>query len=167
MNTARVGMFGHSFGGATAAAVLAADPRFAAGINLDGFIIGPVARQGLSKPFLIVGSSYHEPGEQDPSWSTFLPRLTGWHRWFRVNDAGHYRFIDLGGSVRKWGLEEQIKPGNPEAWRLVFGDIDDRLSQEIVIRLTSAFFLHFLYGLPAPILNDPQRFYRLVEDRTP
>lgn len=163
MNTARVGMFGHSFGGATAAAVLAADPRFAAGVNLDGFIIGPVARQGLSKPFLMLGSSYHEPG-QDPSWTTFLPRLTGWHRWFRVNDAGHYRFIDLGGSARKWGLREKFN--DPEDWRLVFGDIGDRLSQEIVIRLTSAFFLHFFYGVPAPILNDPQRFYPLVEDRT-
>ncbi len=166
MNTARVGMFGHSFGGGTAAAVLAADPRFVAGINLDGLIIGPVARQGLTKPFLMLGSSYHEPG-QDPSWTTFLPRLTGWHRWLRINDAGHYRFIDLGGSVRKWGLEEQIKPNDPETWRLVFGDIDDRLSQEIVIRLTSAFFCQFLYGIPAPILNHPQRFYPLIEDRTP
>ncbi len=163
MDTARVGMFGHSFGGGTAAAVLAADPRFVAGVNLDGFIIGPVARQGLTKPFLMLGSSWHDT-VNDSSWADFLPRLTGWHRWFRVNDAGHYRFIDFGGSVRKWGLEGQV---DPENWRLVFGDIDDALSQEIMIRLTSAFFRHFLCGAPAPILNDPQRFYPLIEDLTP
>lgn len=165
MDTTRVGMFGHSFGGGTTAAVLAADPRFAAGVNLDGFIIGPVARQGLTKPFLMLGSWYHDP-MMDPTWADFLPRLTGWHRWFRINDAGHYRFIDFGGSVRKWGLEQKIKPLNPEAWLQNFGDIDDQLSQEIMIRLTSAFFRHFLRGAPAPILNHPNRYYPLVEDKT-
>jgi predicted dienelactone hydrolase len=165
LDTARVGMFGHSFGGGTTAAVMRADRRFVAGVNLDGFIIGPVAQTGLDRPFLVLGSSYHEPG-QDPSWGQFLPRLTGWHRWFRVNDAGHYRFIDLGGSVRKWGLEEVIKPTDPETWRLVFGDIGDRVSQEIVIRLTSAFFGRFLHGRPSPLLHSPERFYPQVEDRT-
>jgi hypothetical protein len=83
-----------------------------------------------------------------------------------VNDAGHYRFIDLGGSVRKWGLEEAIKPSAPETWRLNFGDIDDRTSQEIVIRLTSAFFGRFLKGRPSPILTCPSAFYPQIEDRT-
>jgi predicted dienelactone hydrolase len=165
MDTARVGMFGHSFGGATTAAVMSQDPRFVAGVNLDGFIIGPVATTGLDRPFLVLGSSYHAPG-QDPSWSTFLPALSGWHRWYRVNDAGHYRFIDLGGSVRKWGLEEQIKPTDPETWRLVFGDIDDRTSQRIVIDLTAAFFRRFLHHRPAPILEHPTRRYPQVEDMT-
>ena len=41
----------------------------------------------------------------DPSWSMFLSALSGWHKWYRLRDAGHYRFIDLGGSVRKRGLE--------------------------------------------------------------
>jgi hypothetical protein len=35
------------------------------------------------------------------------------------------RFIDLGGSVRKWGLDQQIKPTDPDTWRRVFGDIGD------------------------------------------
>jgi dienelactone hydrolase len=165
MDTRRVGMFGHSFGGATAAAVMHADRRFAAGVNLDGLLVGPVATAGLDRPFLLLGSSYHEPG-QDPSWTTFLPALTGWHRWIRVLDAGHYRFIDLGGSVRKWGLEEEIKPVNPDVWRTVFGDIGDQLSQEIVVRLTASFFERFLRGQPAPILERPAEFYPQLEDRT-
>jgi predicted dienelactone hydrolase len=160
LETRRVGMFGHSFGGGTAAAVMHEDRRFVAGADLDGFVIGPVATAGLDRPFLVLGSSYHEPG-QDPSWSTFLPALTGWHRWLRVDDAGHYRFIDLGGSVRKWGLEEQIKPADPETWRLVFGDIGDRISQQIDIRLTAAFFTRFLAGEPVPWPRFPQ-----VEDLT-
>jgi predicted dienelactone hydrolase len=166
MDTRRVGMFGHSFGGGTAAAVMHADRRFVAGVNLDGFIIGPVATGGLDRPFLLLGSSYHD-AEFDPSWATFLPALTGWHRWFRLADAGHYRFIDFGGSVRKWGLEETVKPVDPENWRLVFGDIDDELSQEIVIRVTGSFFERFLHREPAPILNRPTDFYPELIDLTP
>ena len=36
LDVSRVGIFGHSFGGATAAAAVERDPRFRAGINLDG-----------------------------------------------------------------------------------------------------------------------------------
>lgn len=165
MDTARVGIFGHSFGGGTAAAVMHEDRRFVAGVNLDGFIIGPVAQRGLDRPFLVLGSSYHDT-VMDPSWAAFLPRLRGWHRWLRLRDAGHYRFIDLGGSVRRWGLEEQIKPADPETWRTVFGDIGDEVSQEIVTRLTASFFECFLLRRPAPILDRPGDYYPEIADLT-
>lgn len=125
-----MGIYGHSFGGATAAAVLVEDWRFAAGVNLDGFIIGPTATQGLSKPFLTVGSSYHDP-IQDPSWASFLPALTKWWRWFQVDDAGHYRFIDLGGSVNALGLDA-MRELDPVLWEQIFGDVPDEQSQQIV-----------------------------------
>jgi hypothetical protein len=141
-----------------------------AGVNLDGLVVGPVRQAGLDRPFLVLGSSYHDIVAKpdtvlDESWVDFLPRLTGWHRWLRVNDAGHYRFIDVGGSVRKWGLDF-LRTAQPETWRTVFGDIDDRLSQEILVNLTSAFFARFLVGVPSPLLLCPTAFYPLVEDRT-
>jgi hypothetical protein len=92
-------MFGHSFGGATAAAVMHDDHRFVAGANLDGLCVGPVVDEGLSDPFLL-GSDNHDD-VFDPSWAKVLPRLSGSHRWFQLVGSGHYRFIDLGGSVRK------------------------------------------------------------------
>jgi len=102
-----MGMYGHSFGGSAAAAVLAADSRFVAGIDVDGFVIGPVSKQGVDKPFLVVGVASHDK-KLDPSWKTFLPALAGgnaWHRWSGVKNSGHYRFIDLGGSVTKWACQ--------------------------------------------------------------
>jgi dienelactone hydrolase len=165
MDTRRVGMFGHSFGGGTAAAVMHADRRFVAGVDLDGLVVGPVVQAGLRKPFLVLGSSYHDT-ELDPSWGEFLPRLSGWHKWLALRDTGHYRFIDLGGSAGKWGLEEKIKAIDPEIWRLNFGDIDDARGQEIVVRLTTAFFERFLCGQPAPILDRPESFYPELDDRT-
>jgi dienelactone hydrolase len=153
LDTRHAGMFGHSFGGGTTAAVLAADRRFAAGIDLDGFVIGPVARTGLRTPFLVLSSSYHDEA-YDPTWAAFLPRLTGWHRWFRLDDAGHYRFIDLGGSVHKWGLDA-LRTQDPETWRLVFGDVDDARSQHTTTRVVAAFFQHWLHARPEPILDHP------------
>lgn len=56
IDTTRVGYFGHSFGGATAANVMATDPRVAAGINFDGYLAGRAGLTGLDRPFLQVRS---------------------------------------------------------------------------------------------------------------
>ncbi|WP_170885576.1 alpha/beta hydrolase family protein [Bacillus alkalicellulosilyticus] len=48
----KVGMFGHSYGGATTAKTLATDERFKAGINMDGALYGNDVTQGLSQPFM-------------------------------------------------------------------------------------------------------------------
>lgn len=47
-----VGVFGHSFGGATSAVTLTKDNRFKAGINLDGFYFGNSYLDGFSQPFM-------------------------------------------------------------------------------------------------------------------
>ena len=51
LDLAKVGMFGHSLGGATAAKAMAADARISAGINLDGsmFLANPALHQNISK----------------------------------------------------------------------------------------------------------------------
>lgn len=49
----RVGVFGVSTGGATAAEVLSTDPRFKAGANLDGTLRGDTPNASLSQPFLM------------------------------------------------------------------------------------------------------------------
>ena len=52
IDTARAGVFGHSFGGATAVQGIANDPRFLAGLNIDGNVWGSVP--ALDRPFLWV-----------------------------------------------------------------------------------------------------------------
>jgi len=49
-------MFGHSLGGATAAAAMLDDQRIKAGVNLDGTLFGPVVNAGLDRPFMLVGA---------------------------------------------------------------------------------------------------------------
>ena len=164
MDLTTLGIYGHSFGGSTAAAVMFADDRFAAGVDLDGLIAGPVATAGLDRPFLIVGSSYHDP-TFDPSWGTFIPALTGWHRWITEQQAGHYRFIDLGGSVRHWGLDTTMKPADPVTWEQVFGDVDDASSVAINRDLVVGFFDQFLKDEPAAIFDDPAAVHPELVDQ--
>jgi predicted dienelactone hydrolase len=47
-----VGIFGHSYGGATTAEALAQDDRFKAGVSLEGGFWGDVAHTGLKQPFM-------------------------------------------------------------------------------------------------------------------
>lgn len=161
----RVGMYGHSFGGGTTASVMAVDRRVDAGVDLDGMVVGPVATKGVNRPFLVVGSSYHTPAD-DLSWRTFLPALRSWHRWYQVEQAGHYRFIDFGSSARHWRLHETMKPQDPVTWEQIFGDIDDAESQRINRDLVGGMFDRFLRGRHSPVLVNPGRTHPLVKDRT-
>ena len=67
MDLNRIGMFGHSAGGFTAANMMYVEPRIKAGINMDGTLeynvvpdgtnLSEVALHGLDRPFLLMGSS--------------------------------------------------------------------------------------------------------------
>ncbi|MCS5490186.1 alpha/beta hydrolase family protein [Algoriphagus limi] len=52
INLKKVGVFGHSFGGATSANSMIRDKRFLAGINLDGFYFGKGHLKGFNQPFM-------------------------------------------------------------------------------------------------------------------
>ena len=163
LDLGRVGIFGHSMGGATAAWATAADPRIDAGVDLDGLFVGPVRQTGLTKPFLVIGSEYHNTTLPDPTWADVLPKLDGWHRWLRLRQSGHYRFVDLGGSAEQWNLRATMPP---DAWPANFGDIGDHRSQHVVLRYTTAFFERFLKGQREPLLDKPSPKYPEVEFRS-
>ncbi|EMK2594137.1 alpha/beta hydrolase family protein [Bacillus sp. GMs2/2] len=53
----RIGMFGHSFGGATAAQMLVKDTRIKAAIDMDGGLYGdPLPKDGPQKPFMLMNA---------------------------------------------------------------------------------------------------------------
>lgn len=56
LDLSRAGIFGHSYGGATTAEALAQDPRFKAGVSLEGAFWGKVAKSGLTQPFMYIMS---------------------------------------------------------------------------------------------------------------
>jgi len=56
LDVSKLGIFGHSGGGAVAGQVCAVDSRFKAGINLDGFQLGDVIDRKVQQPFMIMYS---------------------------------------------------------------------------------------------------------------
>jgi len=58
MDLERIGMFGHSFGGATTTQMLMTDSRIKAAINMDGGLYGKlrIPADGLKKPFLMMSA---------------------------------------------------------------------------------------------------------------
>ncbi len=65
IDTARVGIFGHSFGGAVAAEACRTDARFKAGANYDGLLFGEVLEQGIGKPFLFLMDGTPSPTDEE------------------------------------------------------------------------------------------------------
>lgn len=108
LNLAKVGMFGHSVGGATAAKAMAADARIGAGINLDGSILlaNPALHQNISKlgaelaiqlgdrAFMIMTHQGHDT-DSDPSLAGFWSHLQGWRLFLTMRNSQHYSYTDL------------------------------------------------------------------------
>jgi dienelactone hydrolase len=65
LDTGRVGIFGHSFGGAVAAEACLRDARFKAGANFDGFFFGECLTHPIGKPFMVLGDDNPPPTPAD------------------------------------------------------------------------------------------------------
>ncbi|HVQ90934.1 MAG TPA: alpha/beta hydrolase [Mycobacteriales bacterium] len=114
IDRSRIGMAGHSYGGASALSAMAGDRRIRAGANMDGAFHDPVAAAGLGgRPFLLLGTdAVHRPGGTDRSWDDTWPRLAGWKRWLTVAGADHNSFTDFSGLSGQLGLPGPALPGD-------------------------------------------------------
>jgi dienelactone hydrolase len=65
LDLTRVGMFGHSLGGATAAQFCHDDPRCKAGIDIDGAPRGEVVQAGIRQPFMFLLSDHGNASDPD------------------------------------------------------------------------------------------------------
>jgi predicted dienelactone hydrolase len=93
LNLDRIGIFGHSLGGATAAATMLTDRRIAAGLDMDGFLFGKVAVAGLKKPFMLFAA---DPGfRRQPNLAQFWSHLRGPRYAVDFAGAAHFAFTDL------------------------------------------------------------------------
>ena len=93
LDLTRVGMFGWSIGGATAAATMHDDPRVTAGAGMDGTLYGPVVADGLDRPFLLFSSQRHNR-DTDATCAAFWAHQRGWKHDFKLLGAEHISFTD-------------------------------------------------------------------------
>lgn len=140
----RVGMAGHSIGGASAATAMAGDRRVRAGLNMDGAFTEPLPPGGLDgRPFMMLGTddAVHRPGGRDRTWDAAWSALGGWKRWLTVAGSEHFTFSDSPVISAHFGLPEPPLP----AARAV----------ELTRTYVAAFFDRHLRGIPQPVLAGP------------
>ncbi|WP_405491574.1 alpha/beta hydrolase family protein [Nocardia sp. NBC_00511] len=93
LDLTKVGMFGHSLGGTTAAQTMHDDPRIAAAVDLDGPILGSVATDGLDRPLLMLAADT-SPWFGNPGWESSWPHNSGLKLPFRIAGTRHMSFTD-------------------------------------------------------------------------
>ena len=131
----RTGMFGHSLGGATAAATMHDDPRVKAGINMDGSLFSGSATAGSDRPFLLLGSD--QAGPEDPSWDEFWKNQHGWKRELMLTGSTHNSFTDFEVLTPQGGPLVGL---TPEQVTQVIGTLDPRRAVRAERVYVRAFF---------------------------
>jgi dienelactone hydrolase len=170
MDLNRIGMFGHSAGGFTAANMMYVDPRLKAGINMDGTLeytvvpdgtnLSEVALHGLDRPFLLMGSNSPASGSdihREPSWAAFWQHQRGWKADVTLDDSAHASFTDaeallpqLAGRVPATTLAAAV------------GTVDPHRAVAADRALVASFFNRFLKGRDNHLLDGGASRYPIT-----
>jgi acetyl esterase/lipase len=108
LDPGRLAVYGHSAGGATAAETMYEDARFAAAVNMEGYLdwtpstsgeVGellPIAEHGSDRPLLMLGSSgFSDEQALNLSWEILLARSAPRVTRHQVARANHWVFTDF------------------------------------------------------------------------
>ncbi|HEY9735664.1 MAG TPA: hypothetical protein V6D06_05250 [Trichocoleus sp.] len=145
----RVGVFGHSLGGATAAEAMRLDERFDVGLNLDGSLWGEVVKTGLDRPFMLMNSE--NAFLSDASKQAFFSNLTGDRYNLTLEGAKHHNFADA-----PFLLPLLAEVGAADLYQV--GSIDPSRGATLINQYALAFFDQYLKGQPQPLLTSPSPY---------
>jgi predicted dienelactone hydrolase len=160
MDLQRLGIFGHSFGGATALEFCHKDSRCKAVLDMDGIPFGSVVPEGLSKPGMFLLSD-HSREMADPESRPVLAeiqsiyeRLPEGRLYVVIRTANHFSFSD------------QILLNSQAAMRLLrlagFLGLDGRRGLAISADYVHTFFDVYLNGAPVVRLTNLAGKYQEV-----
>ncbi len=161
INMQRLGMFGHSFGGAQALQFCHDDPRCKAGIDIDGAPYGSVVQEGLKQPFLFLLSD-HSREMADPAsvqigadLQSIYDRLPNGRMFVTIRGANHFSFSD------QLLVKCQYVIGLMHV--LGVSRLEGRRGLDITSEYVYAFFDVYLKGAPADLLKKPANTYPEVQ----
>lgn len=161
----KVGIFGHSMGGAVALEACQADQRFKAAIDLDGIPFGKVVTEGFNCPTLVFASQMKYTDEElakrgrtkeqmaargkqrADTWAPLFRKAKDAKYWVKVSGTNHVHFSDY----------PFIMPG----LYLQFGGqaIDATRGFQLITAYMRAFFDQYLSGKKSSLLKGPSSLY--------
>ncbi len=152
MDLQRLGIFGHSFGGATALEFCHQDSRCKAALDMDGIPFGSVVPQGLSKPGMFLLSD-HSREMADPESRPILAEIQSIYE--RLPDGRLYVVIR---TANHFSFSDQILLNSQAAMRILrlagFGGLDGRRGLAISADYVHTFFDVYLNGAPVAALTN-------------
>lgn len=169
INLARIGMLGHSLGGAAALEACRTDSRFKACADLDGAPFGKVKDEGVKRPTLIMRSGpiysdedlakrgrtrqqWEEMGRKGREmWGSFFQKSKNVPIYsVKINGAGHHSYSDA-----PFGMPDAI---NRFGGRI----IDAQRGFEIMTHYIREFFDKYLSGKRSDLLDGTKSLYTEV-----
>ncbi|MGZ3584557.1 MAG: alpha/beta hydrolase, partial [Ktedonobacterales bacterium] len=155
LDLTRLGFFGHSFGGASAAEACRLESRCKAALDIDGDPYGAVVQTGLRQPLMFLLS---EPSQQDRASSGYRDILALYQHMrgnayeVTIRGAKHDNFLDL---AVCFAPVLKIAGG--------LGSIDGRRGLAITNAYIQAFFDTSLSQGNTPLLGGPSTAYPEVQ----
>jgi dienelactone hydrolase len=157
----RVGVFGHSLGGATALQFCHDDSRCRAGIDVDGAPLGSVIREGVTQPFMFLMSDHETESEAEThpvqaNIRSIYDRLPADRR-FEILIRGGYHFGFSDGAL----LKSHIVLGTLRTLGIV--GIDGRRQLAVTSHYVHSFFDAYLKGPSASPLKISDSRYPEIQ----
>ena len=141
----RIGLFGHSFGGATTLLACAVDKRFCAGIAMDATVPDELSAASIKQPFLFMEA---RRAAEDPLGTQLLCGQLSSPCWsITIDGAEHGDFTDL----------PMLTPVHRLS--LLTGPIDGQRAMQIIDAYSLVFFDQTLRGKHDELLDGPSRKY--------
>jgi len=158
LDMTRVGVFGHSFGGAAAAQFCHDDSRCKAGIDVDGAPFGSVVREGLHQPFMFVLSG--QIHSSDPETRQVLANIQSIYDRLppdgrlrvEIRGANHFLFSDDGALLKSHIVLRTLRV-------LGLVGIDGRRQLAVTAYCVHSFFDAYLKGATVTRLNISSPLY--------
>jgi predicted dienelactone hydrolase len=155
----KVGIAGHSLGGATAAQFCHDDPRCAAGIDIDGMPFGNVIQDGLHQPFFFLMSDHsRESGGSESqtverNMESIYDQVAEGKRWgMTITGANHFTFSDQMFTKSPILMFFLRRAG-------VMGPLEKRRGLTITSACVHTFFDVYLKGASAEEMNSLPHLY--------
>jgi dienelactone hydrolase len=163
LDMTRVGVFGHSFGGAQAAQFCSLDSRCKAGIDVDGSLHGSVIQAGIRKPFMFLlsgqgdFSSDAEIRQIQADIQSVYDRLPADGRLrISIRGANHFLFSDDGALLKSHIVLRTLRA-------LGVVGIDGRRQLSVTVYCVHSFFDAYLKGTSVSRLNISSPLYPEIQ----
>ncbi|TYP70743.1 alpha/beta hydrolase family protein [Paenibacillus methanolicus] len=161
LDLSRLGMLGHSFGGAVTAQAMAADSRIQAGLGMDGFLYGKKLTEGLKQPYLYMitdDTVTFESGKLDRSvWrdkrAFAIPTLAEYERFAGEQAERHQLAVRNGGYTVAMHGANHYDFSDGYLYSPLIGSGSGKALYDKIDRIVLSFFDQHLLGLSNPLLS--------------